>query len=555
MLGCSIRSSSDTAHGAQRLPWRAGTERSSQPDRPVDWQGNDGLRTVAAMRKDDGRVDHAPPLQWLLVLALAWALVAQADGSVPPARSAPATSQQSLPTLPGNASSRLLVLPNPGRESDAEALHQVWRARVLHRLARLGGWQVVELPQDTDLTRVLEAYRRHRAIQLVEPDAPIQAAQTLPNDPFFQNGAQWHLNNYGQNGGLPDVDVDGPEAWDVVREAPGVIVAILDTGIRWTHEDLAPNLWRNPRDGSFGLNPIGRSHDPWDDNGHGTHVAGLIGAVANNQRGVAGVAWRVQLMAIKVLDSAGNGWFSDAVVGVEFALTNGARVLNVSWTSSTNSAAFSNALWHAGRAGAVVVAAAGNSPINLDIMPLYPAALRLPHQLTVAASTRSDDRYLQSAYGPATVDLYAPGVTMYSTLATGNAAYGTLSGTSMAAAVTSGAVALTCQRFPTAPPEEIVARIRAAVEVRPAFEGRCRTGGRLNLRKVVDLPGLRIQPGPTPLLWVSGTAGHAYEIHATTNLVHWQPVTSRILTAAEEPWIDPEATAWPVRFYRGVPAP
>ncbi|MCX7868187.1 MAG: S8 family serine peptidase, partial [Limisphaera sp.] len=260
------------------------------------------------MQKDDTRVDHAPPLRWLLVLALACLLVSRADGSVAPAPSASATSRQPRSTLPGSANSRLLVLPTPGKESEAEALHQTWRARVLHRLHRLGGWEVVELPKDTEVVRALETYRRNPAIQFVEPDAPIRAAQTLPNDPFFQNGAQWHLNNYGQNGGLPDVDVDGPEAWDVVREAPGVIVAILDTGIRWTHEDLAPNLWRNPRDGSFGLNPIGRSHDPWDDNGHGTHVAGLIGAVANNQRGVAGVAWRVQLMAIKVLDSAGNGW-------------------------------------------------------------------------------------------------------------------------------------------------------------------------------------------------------------------------------------------------------
>lgn len=507
------------------------------------------------MQRDDEQSHSARALRWLLVLMLLSPLEAPAPTSFLAPPTGPTTLLRPLSVVAPRENSRLLVLPVPGREGETEALHQRWRARVLHRLERLGGWEVIEFPNETEVVRALETYARNPAVQCVEPDAPIQAAQTLPNDPFFQNGAQWHLNNYGQNGGVPDADVDGPEAWDVVREAPEIIVAVLDTGIRWTHEDLRDNLWRNPRDGSFGLNPIARSHDPWDDNGHGTHVAGLIGAVANNQRGVAGVAWRVRLMAIKVLDSAGNGWFSDAAVGVEFALTNGARVLNFSWTSSTNSVAFSNALWQAGRQGAVVVAAAGNSPINLDVTPLYPAALRLPHQLTVAASTRSDDRYLQSAYGPATVDLYAPGVTMYSTLATGNEAYGTLSGTSMAAAVASGAVALTWQRFPRAAPEEIVQRVRAAVDVRPAFQGRCRTAGRLNLRKIVDLPGLRIQSSPMPVLWVSGAAGHAYEIHSTTNLLHWQPLTTRTLTAAEESWTDPEVTVRPVRFYRAVPAP
>lgn len=456
---------------------------------------------------------------------------------------------------PPQRASRFMLLPVAGREPELEALHSKLGVRLVHRVAQFGGWQVVELGAGTDPDVARAEYERAKVVHYLELDAPIQAAMTLPNDPFFQNGAQWHLNNYGQNGGVPDADVDAPEAWDVLREAPDIVVAVLDTGIRWTHEDLRDNLWRNPRDGSPGLNPIAGSHDPWDDNGHGTHVAGLIGAVGNNQRGVTGVAWRVQLMGIKVLDSRGNGYFSDAVIGVDFALTNGARVLNISWTSPTNSIVFSNLLWRAGQVGAVVVTAAGNTPANLDLLPQWPACLGLPHQLTVAASTRTDERYNQSAYGPQSVHLYAPGVTLYSTSASADNGYTTLSGTSMATAVVSGAVALTFQRFPQADPVEIVARILSGVDVRPAFRGHCRSGGRLNVRRVVDLPRLEIAGTNPVLLQLQGHGGHPYELWASPDLRAWHVLTNVVFSSAGFLWVDPESGAHPSRFYRAVPGP
>ncbi|MCS7091078.1 MAG: S8 family serine peptidase [Verrucomicrobiota bacterium] len=434
-------------------------------------------------------------------------------------------------------------------------MHEQFGGRVLHTSQRFGGWQVVELPRTVAPAAVMQKYQQSGLIAQVELDAPIQAAMTLPDDPFFQSGAQWHLNNYGQDGGIPDADVDAPEAWDVVREAPDLIVAVLDSGVRWTHEDLRANVWRNPRDGSPGLNPIAGTHDPWDDNGHGTHVAGLIGAVANNRKGVSGVVWRVRLMAIKVLDGSGNGLFSDALIGLDFALTNGARVLNISWTSTTNSLAFSNMLWQAGQVGVVVVCAAGNTGANLDLFPVWPAALRLPCQLTVAASTRTDDRYLTSAFGPQTVDLYAPGVSLYSTASAHDSAYASLSGTSMAAAVVSGAVALTIQRFPEANPQEIVRRLRDAVDVRPAFQGRCRSGGRLNLRRIVDLPRLEIVAGNPPLLQCMGQPGHTYVLWVSSDLYHWSSWTQVVLSSNNLTWMDPDFATFPSRFYRATPAP
>ncbi len=488
--------------------------------------------------------------EWVLGL-----LVLALSGGGPELLSASAPGWAHSPHALPAAGTRLLILPAAGRGAELAALHRAFQARLLHQLDRCGGWQVVELPAEPDAGEVLEVYRSHPAVQFAELDARIAIAQTLPNDPYFQNGAQWHLNNYGQNGGVADADVDAPESWDVVREAPAVIVAVLDSGIRWTHEDLTDNLWRNPKDQSPGLNVVGRSHDPWDDNGHGTHVAGLIGAVGNNQRGVVGVAWRVQLMAVKVLDSAGFGWFGDAMIGLEFALTNGAQVINISWTSSTNSMAFSNLLWQAGQTGAVVVAAAGNSPINLDQSPLWPASLGLPHQLTVAASTRADDRHLQSAYGPSRVHLYAPGDALLSTGSTSDTSYSTQSGTSMAAAVTSGAVALVKQRFPDARPDEVVARVLAAVDVRPAFAGWCRSGGRLNLRKVVDLPRLVMHPGLPPQIRLLGHAGHAYVLQGAWNLADWVPLATNVLERPQWDWTDSKAGESPMRFYRALPAP
>lgn len=460
---------------------------------------------------------------------------------------------QSVVTLERNP--RLFVWAEPGRETELQALHAGLGVRLVRTMVPCGGFQIVELGRGTDPETVLERYRMSGMVHRVEPDGVIRAAQALPDDPFFQNGAQWHLNNYGQNGGVPDADLDAPEAWDVIREATNVVVAVLDSGIRWSHEDLKDNLWRDPRTGSNGLNLVTGTNNPWDDNGHGTHVAGLIGAVGNNGRGVAGVAWRVQLMGVKVLDSQGNGYFSDAVLGVEYAITNGARVLNISWTSSTYSSAFSNVLWWAGQQGAVVVTAAGNTSANLDTFPLWPASLRLPHQLTVGASTRTDDRYTQSAYGPASVHLFAPGATLYSTSSSGDTAYTTMSGTSMATAVVSGAVALTMARFPGAGPTEIVNRILAAVDVKPAFQGRCRTGGRLNLRRVVDLPQLAMIRSPEPVMELHGHPGHAYEVWGSSDLVNWQRVTNIVLTGATWSWPGPEGLLLPSRFYRAVPAP
>jgi len=452
------------------------------------------------------------------------------------------------------------VLVMPLRRECASGLERFQAdrgVRVRGVFSRLGGLQVVRLAEGESVSRAIAAYRESGLVAYAEPDHVVSAVSVLPDDPYFQNGTLWWLSNYGQNGGLPDADLDMPEAWDVVSAATNVVVAVVDSGIRATHEDLQGSLWRNPEDGTPGFNALTGQHDPWDDNGHGTHLAGVIAAVANNQRGVAGVAGRAQLMACKFLDAAGNGYVSDAVACIEFARMHGAHIINLSWGGSEFSEAMSNALEVARRDGVLVAAAAGNNAANSDWIPYYPAGIALDHIVSVGASTRTDDRWTFSNHGAESVDLFAPGAAIYSTLADGDAAYGTLSGTSQAAACVAGALALLRQQEPGAAPRALIDRLLAAVDARPAFAGRCVAGGRLNVRKAVDLPRLSLASRAAPLRWsLSGRPGHRYQVAASTNLVEWHTLDSATLGASGEWEFEDAASAvFPLRFYRGAPGP
>lgn len=464
---------------------------------------------------------------------------------------------------------RLLVMPRPG--VTPETLHRFHAAhgrRLLRTYPGLGGLQLVQVRprvvsasgQTQPAERVGEAVAAYRASGLVawaEPDYVARAAAVLPSDPYFQNGTQWYLNNYGQNGGLPDADLDAPEAWDVQRSATAVVVAIIDSGVRPTHEDLAANLWRNPQDGTPGFNALTGRHDPWDDDGHGTHLAGIIGALTDNGRGVAGVAWQVQLMACKFLDASGNGYYSDAIACIEFARSHGAQILNLSWTGTEFSASLSNALQAAAAEGLMIVAAAGNTAANTDASPVYPACFALSNLVSVGASTRTDEVWSLSNYGSTTVSLFAPGAGIYSTGSASDTAYQSRSGTSMATALTSGALALLRQQYPQAPASALMAHLLWAVDRRPAFAGKCRSGGRLNLRKALDRPGLWLAAQPSG--WqvrVSGPPGHGYVLSVSSNLTAWTPL--RTNTTGSAGWWtleDEMAAGQPQRFYRAEPAP
>jgi subtilisin family serine protease len=472
-----------------------------------------------------------------------------------------ACSRASASPVPGqHHPNRILVMPTGTSVLfELTALHAQNHCRVLAEISGQGNLQVVELPSGQSVSKAVARYQASGLVRFAEPDYVVSTAATLPNDSFFQNGTQWWLNNYGQNGGLPDADVDAPEAWDVRHSAPDVVVAVVDSGVQLTHADLADNLWINPADGSHGFNALTGTHDPSDDNGHGTHVAGIIGAVGNNTQGISGIAWDVRIMACKFLDASGDGFNSDAVTCIEFARTNDAHIINLSWGGSEYSAAVSNAVWHAREDNILVVAAAGNEARNIDSNPYFPAGIQLDNVLSVGASTRTDAAWFLSNYGSTNVDLFAPGLSIHSTTAntTSDFSYTTESGTSMASACVAGALALLRQQEPAASAQHLKARLLAAVDAKPAFAGRCVSNGRLNLRKALDLPAISISPETwPPELRLTGVPSHFYTLSATTNLVDWTALATNVADSSGQ-WIfiDAESTVHPSRLYRAIPAP
>jgi subtilisin family serine protease len=270
------------------------------------------------------------------------------------------------------------------------------------------------------------------------------AAAAVRSDPELPD--QWALRG--------DAPMGAASAW-ARATAGAVTVAIVDTGVDLSHPDLAPNLWTNPGeipgngidddadgyvDDVHGADLLNGDGDPRDDNGHGTHVAGIVAARGENGVGVAGVAWRARIMAVKVLDSHAAGDMSTVARGLRYAVAHGARIVNVSLSGPTAGADIAGAIDEARAAGVVVVAAAGNTGADLDVTPAYPAALDAPNLVTVTSSDRRGALSPRASFGRASVDLAAPGQDILSTARGGG--YEFRSGTSTAAAQVSGALAL-----------------------------------------------------------------------------------------------------------------
>lgn len=259
--------------------------------------------------------------------------------------------------------------------------------------------------------------------------------KSIPNDPLFPE--LWGMNNDGINGGLEDADIDAPEAWEQQTGSSDVVVGIIDTGVDYTHEDLVNNIWTNPGeipnngidddgngyiDDIHGIDTVNNDSDPMDDNHHGTHCAGTIGAEGNNSKGVVGVNWHTSIAACKFLDAGGSGYTSDAIECVEYfndlKLNHGINVLvtNNSWGGGGYEQTLYDAIDAAGSDGILFAAAAGNEGDNADTTPHYPAAYDLNNIISVAATDSSDQLAYFSNYGATSVDLAAPGVNILSTV-------------------------------------------------------------------------------------------------------------------------------------------
>jgi subtilisin family serine protease len=322
----------------------------------------------------------------------------------------------------------------------------------------------------------------------------------------------WGLKNVGQavNGGAAGTagaDMRAADAWDVTVGSASNVVAVIDTGVDYTHSDLAPNMWSAPAPftviirgvaitceaGTHGFNAIARTCDPMDDHNHGTHVAGTIGAAGNNGAGVVGVNWVTSLMGLKFLDSSGSGTVADAIDTIDFALqvkhafagSGGAnvRILSNSWGGGDFSQALLDQINAAADADMLFVAAAGNNGLPNDIIPMYPASYTASNVVAVAATTNKDARAFFSNYGRNTVHLGAPGADILSTLRGGG--YGFLSGTSMATPHVSGAAALALSHcaLNTA---NLKSAIVEAVDPIASMATTTISGGRLNVHRTLQ---------------------------------------------------------------------
>lgn len=375
----------------------------------------------------------------------------------------------------------------------------------------------------TTVPRALRALATNNVVATASPNIRIEIART-PNDSGFPR--LYGLNNTGQTGGRADADIDAPEAWNRATGTGNTLVAVIDTGIDYSHPDLASNIWTNPGeiagngrdddgngyvDDVHGYNFAGNNSNPMDDNGHGTHVSGTIAGVGDNGIGVSGVNWRGKLMALKFLDASGGGYVSDAVAALDYAVRMGARISNNSWGGGGHNTLLASAISNARAAGHVFVAAAGNDSANNDATASYPANYAYDNVVSVAATDNNDNLANFSNYGATTVDIAAPGVGIYSTLP--NNSYGTFSGTSMATPHVTGAISLLWDSEPGLTYRQVIDRLTAGADRLSSLNNRVIGSRRLNVNNMISEstpnpePPVDAAPVVTAVAFLTGAGG------------------------------------------------
>ena len=300
-----------------------------------------------------------------------------------------------------------------------------------------------------------------------------------PNDPNFS--AQYGMTK-----------IAAPDAWSIGTGSPSVSVCVIDTGVDYNHPDLAGNVQQ-------GYNAITNTPGALDDNGHGTHISGIIAGLGNNGLGVAGLNWQVTIQPCKFLSASGTGLVSDAVECVNWCAANGYTLASHSWSTTSYMQSLYDAMASASAAGQLVVTSAGNSGISNDnstTSVAYPASFNLPNQIAVAATDGSDLLASWSNWGLATVPLAAPGVNIISTVL--SAGYSYLSGTSQACPHVSGTAALIYSLYPTLTVSQVKSAILGGVDVLPNLNGYVGTGGRLNAYTAIQIASGSITVSPPP---------------------------------------------------------
>jgi len=317
-----------------------------------------------------------------------------------------------------------------------ERLTATLHDRVEDRIENVDGLEAIDDLDNEDAATVAGECQQLPEVEYAEPNFEIEIDEAeaplvpvLPHDPQFND--QWALANSGQRGGKQGADISAPLAWASTTGSEKVVVAVLDSGVDYTHEDLIQNMWMRPADmapyqdnelgtidDEHGFNAIDSASDPMDDNGHGTHCAGIIGAEGENNLGIAGVNWKVKMMPLKFLNSGGFGSTKDAIEAINYVIDRkkagvNVRIISASWGSTQRSRALGDVIRKAYENDILFIAAAGNASTNNDRTPHYPSSY--PNVLSVAALDRHDELAKFSNYGVKSVAIAAPGVDILST--------------------------------------------------------------------------------------------------------------------------------------------
>ena len=396
------------------------------------------------------------------------------------------------------ASGRLLVgfERDVSKDRQQEILSKV-RGRLAKRFGGIRGGRLTMIRPRSGIALALlrKRLRQSPDVAYAEPDFIHSVSATkAPDDPIYP--LQWAVDD-----GPQDHDIDAPTAWG--SRTSCAKVAVVDTGVDTDHPDLAKNVYKSsdkPNNGkdddrngyvddTYGWNAIKGKGSGEDDNGHGTHVAGIVAGRGNNALGVSGICWSAKVVPVKFMSSRGKGSTSDAIDAIRYAVKKGIKIVNCSFGSSSKSSALKDVVDYAQDHKVLLVVAAGNNGQNIDKHPEYPAAYTDSNILTVAASTSTDTLASFSNFGSTAVDVAAPGDDILSTYLGGG--YKSLDGTSMAAPYAAGVAALLRKQESDATYSDLRYAIRHKVDKPPAFKNKVAYDGRLNAYKALKaIPGL-----------------------------------------------------------------